>query len=83
METKEEKIFNYLVNELLGEESEGLENSTELITGGLLDSISTLQLVDFLEKEFSIEFQANEVDQEHLNSIDIIVKTINEKSNGQ
>jgi acyl carrier protein len=75
----QEKIKAYLANEILAGDADGLNNETPLITGGLLDSISTLQLVDFLEKTFSIEFKAHEVDQEYLNTIDLIAKTIFDK----
>ncbi len=42
-----------------------LTYSTLLISGGLIDSILTMQLVVFLEKTFNFEFQAHEVDKDN------------------
>jgi acyl carrier protein len=53
-----------------------IDNSTPLITGGVMDSISTLQMVDFLEKKYKIEFQPHEVDRENLNTIDLITEFV-------
>ncbi len=56
-----------------------LLNDTPLISSGILDSISILQLVDVLEKEFSIEFEAHEIDRDKFDSIDLIVALVNSK----
>ena len=48
-----EKVRNYLATTLLKNKNIGeITDSTPLITGGLMDSISTMQLINFLEKEF-------------------------------
>ena len=49
-----------------------LNDETPLLSSGVIDSISALQLVDFLEKEFGFEFEAHEVDQENINTISLI-----------
>ena len=46
-----------------------LTDRTPLITGGILDSISTLKLVVFLEEHFGIRVEAYEAGVEHLDSI--------------
>jgi acyl carrier protein len=56
-----------------------LKNDTPLISSGIIDSISTLSLVDFIEHSFGIEFEPYEVDQENLNSIDRIAEFILKK----
>ena len=40
-----------------------------LLSSGIIDSISALELVEFLEKTFHFEFQPHEVDQENLDTI--------------
>lgn len=66
-------ILNYLSNNFLDKNSEyQITYDTPLISGGLVDSISTLQLVDFIEGEFNVEFQAHEVDRDNLDSISLI-----------
>jgi acyl carrier protein len=57
-----------------------LTDTTPLISGGIMDSISTMQLVTFLEKEFQFEFQAHEVDRDHLDSIEVITQFVVSKT---
>lgn len=56
-----------------------LQNDTALISSGVLDSISILQLVDTLEKTFEIAFEAHEIDREKFDSINLINEIIAEK----
>lgn len=56
-----------------------VHDDTLLIQGGLLDSISTMQLVVFLEKTFHIEFEAHEVDKDNFESIDTISHLVSSK----
>lgn len=69
-------IRQFLHESILQDENIAIENDTPLISGGIMDSISTLKMVDFLEKKFSIEFQPHEVDQENLNTIDLIAQFV-------
>lgn len=79
METKE-RIKNILLNGLIAiDDPEELKNDTRLISSGVLDSISILQLVDLLEKEFHVEFAAHEIDRDKFDSIDLIAEMINAK----
>lgn len=73
-------IKDYLMREFLpGEDPDELDDQTPLITGGILDSISTVQLVAFLEKEFGVEFQAHEMSADSLNTIAQIADTVEAK----
>ena len=75
-----EKIINYLTNTLLKNKNIGeIIASTPLITGGLMDSISTMQLINFLEKEFVVEFEAHEVDKDNFDTVSIITKFVENK----
>jgi len=77
----EQQIKAYILEEFLaGEDPEQLTNTTPLITAGLLDSIATLQLVEFLETEFSITVAPNEADAEHLDTIERIAQLVATKS---
>jgi acyl carrier protein len=67
------KIRAYIQERFLKNTSSSeLSDTTPLISGGIIDSISTMQLISFLEKEFDFEFQPHEVDRENLDSINII-----------
>ena len=65
-----EKVRGFILEEFLeGVDPENLENSTELMTTGILDSVSTLKMVTFLEETFGIGVEAHEADEEHLNTV--------------
>jgi len=66
-----------------GSDISELKETTPLISGGIMDSISTIQLVDFLEKEYNIEFKPHEVDQDNLDTIELIAKCVEQKMNGK
>ena len=58
-----------LLTFLPGEDPDELTEATHLISGGILDSISTLKLVVFLEDEFGITVEAHEAGIENLNTV--------------
>jgi acyl carrier protein len=77
----EEQVKAYILKEFLaGEDPDELKRTTPLITAGLLDSIATLQLVEFLEREFSISVEPHEADKEHLDTIERIAQLVSSKS---
>lgn len=78
-ETILEEIRDYIRTSLLKNESLNIDNGTRLISGGIIDSISTLQLVDFLEKKYKIEFQPHEVDRDNLDTLELIVEFVSSK----
>jgi len=80
MEEIKKVVKEFLLREFLpGETPEELTDSTPLITGGILDSIATLKLVEFLENKYGFEFQPHEVDAEHLNTVLHIAKFVRSK----
>lgn len=73
----------HLMEEYLpGEDPSELKDSTPLITGGILDSISTVKLVAFLEERFSVEFQAHEMGLDRLNTLSDIAQIVLDKLQG-
>ena len=80
MEEIEKDVHGFILNEFLpGEDPAELTPSTPLITGGILDSITTLKLVVFLEEHFGITVEAHEAGVEHLDSIRQISDLVAEK----
>ena len=80
MDDIEKTLHDYILGEFLpGEDPEELTERTPLITGGILDSITTLKLVVFLEEHFGITVEAHEAGVEHLDSIRQIAELITEK----
>jgi len=68
-----EKVKQYLLEELnLPVKAEELNNGTPLLSSRLIDSISALLLVEYLEKTFQIQFQPHEVNNDNLDTLDLI-----------
>jgi acyl carrier protein len=61
-----------LENFLEGEDPRNLTDQTELRESGILDSLSTLRLVAFLEKTFNVELEADDLTQGNLSTIESI-----------
>ena len=73
-------VHDFILREFLpGEDPGELTERTPLITGGILDSISTLKLVVFLEEHFGITIEAFEAGVEHLDSIRQIAELVAHK----
>lgn len=75
----ETKVREYLVQTFFAGREEEFGPDTVLVSSGIINSISAVQLVEFLEDTFDIEFEAQEVDQENLDSLNIIVKFVSSK----
>jgi acyl carrier protein len=79
MDTKEE-LRQYIVSEFLpGEKVSNLHDDTPLRTGGVLDSVSTLKVVDFVEEHYGITIEAHEASVENFDSINAIAAFIHTK----
>ena len=69
-------------NVLLGIHQTTIEDSTPLVTGGLIDSIGMLGLVNFLETRFKVEFVPREIDVHSLDTLEQIEELIRKKLAG-
>ena len=79
METKQ-TVKEYILKEFLpGENPDQLTEATPLISGRILDSLSTLKLVAFLEETFSVKIEPHEADVEHLDTISKIAGLVESK----
>jgi acyl carrier protein len=75
-----EKIKNFIMAQFLpGEDPNELTDDTPLISGGILDSIATLQLVMFVEETYRVSFEPHEVDKENLDNLTSIVRLLESK----
>ncbi|MGA2202662.1 MAG: acyl carrier protein [Terriglobales bacterium] len=66
-------------NFLLGAQRATLEDAMPLITGGIIDSIGMIGLVDFLESRFEVEFMPREIDVHSLDTVERIEELIRKK----
>jgi len=74
-------VRQYILDTVLrGEDPSALRSDTPLISGGILDSLATLELVSFLEQRFGIQLEAHEVDAERLDTLSAIAALVQGKS---
>lgn len=74
-------IKDFIMAQFLpGEDPGELTDDTPLISGGILDSIATLQLVMFIEESFRVSFEPHEVDKENLDSLNLMAKLLQSKT---
>ena len=75
-----ERLHTFILHTFLeGEDPGELNDSTPLMTSGILDSIGTLKLVSFIESEFGINLEAREAVIDNLNTIDDIANLVTAK----
>lgn len=75
-----ETVRQFILTSFLpGEDASNLTDDTELKESGILDSLSTLKLVSFLEDTFKVEFEANDLDAGNLASVASIEKLVRSK----
>lgn len=73
-------VKKYILDEFLpGEDPSALTESTPLITGGILDSLATVNLVLFLEERFKIQIDAHETTVDYFNTISDIEQLVHSK----
>ena len=72
-------IGRFINEELLRSSDEATGIDDELITSGLLDSLSIIRLVHFLEEEFSVTVSGGEIVPKNFNSINAITSFVDGK----
>ena len=79
-----ETLRQFIVKTYLpGESVENLQDDTPLRTSGVLDSMATLGLVSFVEKEFGIELEAHETGIETFDTVGGIADLVVQKVGGR
>jgi acyl carrier protein len=63
-------------NFLPGEDPETLEDSTLLVTNGIVTSLSMLELVDFIEDTFSVTLRPDDFGTARMDSVDLLVHLV-------
>ena len=64
-----EKIREFVVENFLFGKDDGLKDDTSFLDEGIIDSTGILELVSFLEEEFDIAVEDEELIPENLDSI--------------
>ena len=74
-----QKIREFIVENFLFGSDDGLENETSFLEGGIIDSTGILELVAYLEEQFGISVQDEELIPENLDSINNVVNFLQRK----
>jgi acyl carrier protein len=69
MNDSKTKIRDFISENFLYGEANGLRDNTSFLEEGIIDSTGVLELVSFLEEEFSITIADEELIPENLDSI--------------
>jgi acyl carrier protein len=77
------KLKTFILSEFLpGESADNLGDDTPLRTSGILDSLSTIKLVSFVEDTFGIEIEAHETGIQDFDRIEDIAALVARKKSG-
>lgn len=73
-------VREYILREFLpGQDAAELDDSVLLVTNGILDSVSTVKVVAFLEEHYGVQFEAYEMGAANLDSLPLIAQTVRSK----
>lgn len=72
-----QKKINELIKSIVEDSNVQLNNTTELLESGILDSLGIAQLVAAIETEFNIELDGDDIIPENFDTINAINALIN------
>lgn len=72
-------IKQFIIENFLFGDDEGLEDDVSFLEEGIIDSTGILELITFLEEDFSIEIDDEEMIPENLDSINNLIAFLNKK----
>jgi len=75
------KIRTFVVENFLFGNNEDLEDNTSFLEDGIIDSTGVLELVGFIEEEFAITVEDEELIPENLDSISNVTAYLQTKIN--
>lgn len=81
MDVKSE-IRNYLYNERLKNEFDALDDDDSLLEKGIIDSVRMLDLMGFLEENFRVKVNDEDLYPENFDSLNAIAAYVERRLNG-
>jgi acyl carrier protein len=79
MADTKEKIRQFIIDNFLFGDAGDLEDNTSFLESGIIDSTGVLELIGFLEEEFLIQVDDEELIPENLDSINNLLIFHNKK----
>lgn len=78
-----DELWEYIQeNCLAGEYPEEFDRDDNLIDSGILDSLSTLNLVSYLEEEYDIRIKSEDITLENFGTVEQLAALIEKKKAG-
>jgi acyl carrier protein len=74
-----EKVRTYIVTTWLSDDDRGFADDSDLHEAGLLDSLTTIALVSFLEESFAIRLDPADINPETFRTVDSIAQLVAHK----
>ena len=79
MSELKKQISAFIIENFLFGEANGLKDETSFLEEGIIDSTGVLELVEFLEDQFSITVEDDELIPENLDSINNVAAYLERK----
>lgn len=76
MDNTQQLLSEFIANEFLGDESKSLSGDENLIEAGVVDSLAILMLINYIEGQFSVTIQPEDVVVENFESVAAITRLI-------
>jgi acyl carrier protein len=70
------KVKEYVVKSLLHGEGEGLDENTPLLEWGIINSLAMVELISFLEEQFSVRVPDSEIKPANFESLQKIAAMV-------
>lgn len=80
MSNKKSKIRDFIIENFLFGNADGLQDDTSFLEEGIIDSTGVLELVTFLEETYQIQVDDEELIPENLDSIDNVAAFLERKA---
>ncbi len=74
-----EKLRTFIVNDLMRDPDYPLEDDEPLISGGLIDSFSLIELQLYIQSEFGVRIEDTAMTAETSNTLDLVIGLIEER----
>lgn len=77
--TAEDRIRAFILSHFPITKKKGLKSDEKWLETGMIDSLGILDLVHFLEEEFSVTISDDELEPKYFQSLDAVVKFVGKK----
>lgn len=74
-----EKILDFILNHFPLARKQSITATTPIVETGVIDSIGILDLINFIETEFEIQLEDDDLTPEHFATVECIVQLIKRK----